>query len=60
MMSIENAWEYHKGDFNSMTDEQIDEVTKEAEEQVEAYEKWLEAVASWKDAGKPRMEKNND
>ena len=49
-----NAWERFKGDFNSMTDEQIDRECAEAQDRIDKDEEWLEAVSSWVDAGKPR------
>lgn len=49
-----NAWERFKGDFNSMTDEEIEQVTKEAQDTIDREEEWVEAVSSWKAAGKPR------
>ena len=51
-----NAWERFKGDFNSMTDEQIENSAKEYQEKIDDAEEWLEAIASWKAAGKPRRE----
>lgn len=49
-----NAWERFKGDFNAMTDEQIDRECEEAQERIDKDEEWLEAVSAWVDAGKPR------
>ncbi|MEW9855945.1 hypothetical protein [Novosphingobium sp. M1R2S20] len=54
-----DAWKRYQGDFNAMTDGEVDEVTEECRRQVEEAEDWLEAVASWKAAGKPRMENSN-
>lgn len=51
-----NAWEKYKGDFNCMTDEQIENSAKEYQEKIDDAEEWLEAIASWKAAGKPRRE----
>lgn len=51
-----NAWYKFRGDFNSMTDEQIDRECEEAQERIDKDEEWLEAIASWKAAGKPRRE----
>lgn len=51
---MDNAWEKYRGDFNSMTDEQIEEAIKDAQAIIDREEAWVEAVASWKKAGKPR------
>lgn len=51
---MENAWKEYAGDFNSMTDEEIEAEVASAQERLDEAESWLEAVASWKAAGKPR------
>lgn len=51
---MDNAWEKYRGDFNAMTDEQIEEAIKDAQAIIDREEAWVEAVASWKKAGKPR------
>lgn len=51
------AWKRYEGDFNSMTDAEVETAVGEAEDAVEEAEGWLEAVASWKAAGCPRKEK---
>lgn len=49
-----DAWEKYANDFNAMTDREIEsESEAERNKQAEA-EDWLEAVASWEQAGKPR------
>jgi len=48
------AWEKFKGDFNSMSDDEIETETREAQERIDTETDWVEAVASWKAAGKPR------
>lgn len=50
----DNLWKKFEGDFNSMTDEEIDDLTNEAQEKIDDETEWVEAVASWKAAGKPR------
>lgn len=46
-------WEYQY-DFNDMTDEEIDLETQQAQNLIDENESWVEAVAAWKAAGKPR------
>jgi len=48
------VWEQYAGDFNSMTDEEVEREVRTAENDLDEAESWLEAVASWKAAGKPR------
>lgn len=50
------AWKQFAADFRAMTDEQIEEESRRCRDQVEEAESWLEAVASWEAAGKPRGE----
>lgn len=47
-------WKQYANDFNSMTDEQIQRETNSSRDIVDEHEDWLEAVASWERAGKPR------
>ena len=51
---MKDAWKKFKGDFNAMLDHEIDEEVSDIEDQMAIGEEWLEAVASWKAAGKPR------
>lgn len=51
---MKDAWKRYEGDFNSLTDEQIESECGDAEESLAEAEDWLEAVASWEAAGKPR------
>lgn len=51
---MNKAWEDFKGDFNSMTDEEIEYEVRVSQQMIDEHEAWLEAVASWKAAGKPR------
>jgi len=51
---MEPAWKRYAADFNAMTDEEIESERRSAQDLVDEQEDWLEAVASWEDAGKPR------
>lgn len=51
-----SAWYKFRGDFNAMTDDQIENSAKEYQDKIDDAEEWLEAIAAWKDAGKPRKE----
>jgi hypothetical protein len=48
------AWREYEADFNGMTDEEIEDECRACRDQVDEAESWLEAVESWKAAGKPR------
>ncbi len=48
------AWKQFEADFNAMTDEEIEHECRICRDQVDEAESWLEAVASWEAAGKPR------
>lgn len=54
---MKDIWKAYEADFNAMTDEEIDQETMIAQMQLEEAEEWLEAVASWEAAGKPRKRK---
>jgi len=54
-----DAWKEYKDDFNAMTDAEIEEETQQAQELIDENESWVEAVASWKAAGKPRETAND-
>lgn len=49
-----NEWKKFKSDVNSMTDEEIEKSIEESQYVIQLYQEWLDAVQSWKDAGKPR------
>ena len=49
-----DAWKEYAADFRNMTDAEIERESDRARREVEEHENWLEAVASWKAAGKPR------
>lgn len=51
---MEDAWKRYAADFNGMTDEEVEEERRHAQNLVDEQEEWLEAVASWEAAGKPR------
>jgi hypothetical protein len=51
---IADTWKEYAGDFNSMTDEEVERERQRAQDEVDEHESWLEAVASWEAAGKPR------
>lgn len=48
------AWREYAADFTGMTDAEIEAECQIEENNLEQAEKWLDAVASWKAAGKPR------
>lgn len=48
------AWAQYQGDFNAMTDEEIEYENNQCHDQINEAENWLEAVAAWTAAGKPR------
>lgn len=50
------AWKRYAADFNAMTDEEVENERRDAQALVDEQEDWLEAVASWEAAGKPRGE----
>jgi acyl-CoA reductase-like NAD-dependent aldehyde dehydrogenase len=49
-----SEWTKFQGDFNALTDEEVSDVTRRMEDQLEEAEDWLEAVAAWEAAGRPR------
>lgn len=51
---MSEAWKEYEADFNAMTDEEIEEERSISQSYVDEHESWLEAVASWEAAGKPR------
>jgi hypothetical protein len=55
---MNDAWKKYEGDFNALTDEQIRHETNDALNQLDEAEEWLEAVASWEAAGRPRKKEN--
>lgn len=53
-MNTREAWKRYQNDFDAMTDEEVAEETRRSEDQLAEAEDWLEAVASWEAAGRPR------
>jgi hypothetical protein len=51
---MEPAWKQYEGDFNNMTDQEIETERQQCQDMIDENESWVEAVASWKLAGKPR------
>lgn len=43
-----------QNDFDNMADADVDAETRRMERQLDEAEEWLEAVAAWSAAGKPR------
>lgn len=52
---MDDAWKEYAADFNTLTDEQIAYEVSQSQTVLEEAESWLEAVASWEAAGKPRF-----
>ena len=52
---MNDAWKEYAADFNALSDTQIEEECKAAQDLIDENESWTEAVASWKAAGKPRQ-----
>lgn len=51
---MEALWKRYAADFDAMSDAQIERESERSRDQLEEAESWLEAVASWEAAGKPR------
>lgn len=49
-----DEWRQYAADFDALTDEQIKYECDSALRDLEEAESWLEAVAAWEAAGKPR------
>lgn len=47
-------WAQYQNDFDAMTDAEIEYETRQSQDQLDEAESWLEAVAAWKAAGRPR------
>lgn len=50
----EQTWEKYEADFNALTDNQIEFECSGCRDKIDEAESWLEAVAAWEKAGKPR------
>jgi len=51
---MNDAWKQYRADFNAMSDDEVEAERRSAQALVDEKEDWLEAVASWEAAGKPR------
>lgn len=51
---MDNAWKKYEADFNALSDAQVHSESESCRNQIDEAEDWLEAVASWEAAGKPR------
>lgn len=51
---MKDLWRKYQSDFNSMTDDEVDQQEQEAQAKIDEEQDWVDAVASWKAAGKPR------
>lgn len=51
---MKDLWERYSGDFNAMSDSEIEREAAASQEVVDRETAFVEAVASWKRAGKPR------
>lgn len=52
------AWKQYEADFNGMNDAEIEDQCNVCHNEIDEAESWLEAVAAWKAAGKPRKTKD--
>ena len=53
-------WKEYENDFNAMTDAEIELECRYCEKQVDEAQSWLDSVASWKMAGKPRKKESEE
>jgi hypothetical protein len=51
---MQGIWKQYAADFDAMSDKEIAEETQRCLIEMNELESWLEAVASWEAAGKPR------
>jgi hypothetical protein len=49
-----SAWAKFQNDFNAMSDDDVIEENRRMEDRLGEAEEWLEAVAAWEAAGRPR------
>lgn len=54
---MKDLWKSHASSFDNMTDEQIEYETQCMQRNLDEAEEWLEALASWEAAGRPRTVK---
>lgn len=52
--SEDTTWRRYAADFNAMTDAEIESECNFERSLLDEAESWLEAVAAWEAAGKPR------
>tara|TARA_Y100001968_G_scaffold301479_1_gene313779 strand:+ start:135 stop:308 length:174 start_codon:yes stop_codon:yes gene_type:complete len=57
---MDELWKKYETDFNAMTDDEVEAERQSAQNLVDKHTEWLEAVASWEAAGKPRKEPTHD
>ncbi len=48
------AWKRYAADFKAMSDDEIERECESSRNLIDENENWLEAVESWKAAGRPR------
>jgi hypothetical protein len=58
MTYVSELWRKYKSDFDSMTDAEVAQEVSDEQTKLDEAESWLEAVASWEAAGKPRSQTN--
>ena len=56
---MDNVWREYATDFDNMTDEEIENERQISQSLIDENESWVEAVASWEAAGKPRASANS-
>ena len=54
VMAKDRHWKLYVADFNAMTDEDIENECETSRQLIDEHQDWLDAVASWEAAGKPR------
>lgn len=54
MASENEAWREYAADFDGMADEEIEREYQAALTLIDEQESWVEAVTSWRAAGRPR------
>lgn len=55
MVKVDNrAWSKYQNDFDAMTDKQVENEKKRSQDLIDEHEEFVEAVAAWEAAGRPR------
>lgn len=49
-----DIWKEYAADFNAMSDNEVEFERRRSQDLVDEQQEWLDAVASWIAAGKPR------